>query len=80
MIWDECDGDIIFMVLDGDYSRFDKIYINQYTKDESKEELVDELCDLIYDKDGNRKLKSTDTFPVEQIDQNIIVIVCGYLP
>jgi len=85
MIYDQLmEQPIKFLVLDGDYSRLNGIYINQWYDDEekeTKEALMDELSDLIYNREtGQEHIEFLDSFPVYAVESDTIVIVAGFLP
>lgn len=77
VIWDEADGNIKFVVLDGDYSRFDRVYINSV---EAPEDLSSALCDMFYDEAGNTKIELSTTFPADAVRAGAMVIVAEFLP
>lgn len=80
LIYDQCgEAPVRFAVLDGDYSRLNRIYVNNIRCDES---LCDELSDLVHDKKGHEILHFTETFPKEVLlaHPDTKVIVAGFLP
>lgn len=77
VIWDRCEANIEFYVVDGDYSRFDRKYVN--STDVSTEE-GEEISNLVYDPAGKKKLQSFKDFPIDQVTPDTKVIVCGFLP
>lgn len=85
VIWNQFENGIQYFVLDGDYSRFNKIFIGEV----DNEELQDELADMLYTEDGEDKgnIKFLDEFPTyvfyEEYNEtlgSVIVIECGYIP
>lgn len=80
LIFDQCgDAPIQFAVLQGDYSRFSKVYIGTNSDDESEVALQDELYDLMYDSKGKLKVDMYQTFPINSFDLNTAVVVCGFV-
>lgn len=83
MIWDECGQEPIrYVVLEGDFRKFDRVYVNTYTKDKKEQELQRELCALVYDEHTGEKLhEMTEEFPVNAVSRDYaFVIVAGFLP
>ena len=79
LIYDQLgESPISFLVLDGDYSRFNGVYVNAYDGDDI---LMQELCELVYP-DGNYMRKGfVKDFPVDAVlVDNAKVVVCGFLP
>jgi len=72
---------IKFLVVGGDASRFDGMYVNTVDNDQ---ELQDEFCNMLYDEiDGQPTtiLKNArEKFPVDLVKNGAIVIVAGFLP
>ena len=70
-----------FIVVDGDLSHLDKVFINNMY---SSLELQDELSDLLYDSetgDSTPLLNSAvKDFPVEEVKNGAKVITAGFLP
>jgi hypothetical protein len=69
-----------FIVFDGDYSHLDGVYFNNREQDPA---LHDELSKLLYDQDTGDSLyddKVHEKFPVEEVKNGAIVIVCGFFP
>lgn len=69
-----------FITFDGDLSHLDGTLINSVESEESKQ---DELSDMLYDKDtGDTLYKdcASEKFPVQDVKDGAIVIVCGFLP
>jgi len=81
-IYDQCcQEDIKFFVLDGDYSHLDKIYINESSDTEEEEQKQDELNALLFDPDnGQFKLLLIDSFPIDEINKDNIIITVGFYP
>jgi hypothetical protein len=79
IIWDECgESPITFFSLEGDLSKFDKIYINSTNSDEA---LSAELSELLYDQDsGQIKEIQLDKFPTADITKETKIIVAGFIP
>lgn len=78
LIYDQCgQEDVQFVVLDGDYSELNGIYINNAHQEESDQE---RLNDLIYDEDGLHKVQFMKEFPVDAVKAGAVVIVAGFLP
>lgn len=80
-IWDELDAGIKFFSLDGDLSKFDRIYINGVAANSRVRSLQNQLTKLVYDGNGNVRVRKLDEFPVDQFygkDQTKI-IVAGFL-
>lgn len=69
----------LFLELDGDYSRFNKVFINEHIDLDDDSDLIytlqKELCDLIYDENGNYKVTFTDS-PTKDWD---VFVSCGFL-
>lgn len=81
VIWDTMGLEAMqFFVADGDVTRFNRLYVNSYTKDKTQKKLLDELLAFTYDAKGNFLHKLLDDFPVEVVKQGAAVIVCGFLP
>ncbi|MEI7296645.1 hypothetical protein [Paraburkholderia tropica] len=78
LIWDECgQNDIRFVVLDGDYSELNGIYVNNSLQEIEDQDRVN---DLIYDDEGLYKVEFLAEFPIEAVKSGAIVIVAGFLP
>lgn len=82
MLWREFPDENLlprFLELEGDYSRFNGVYINEYTIineyfiDKEFQKLQRELFDIIYGKDGNRQQNFINA-PTQDWD---IFIHCG---
>jgi uncharacterized membrane protein YheB (UPF0754 family) len=86
IIYDQCEANVTFIVLDGDYRHLNRIYVNQVvgkTKKEQKaaEKLQEELCDLIYHpKTGDTLVSLLTEFPLAEVQNGADVIVAGFLP
>jgi hypothetical protein len=74
IIWDEMDGEIEFVLLDGDYSHLNRVYCNA-GKDEEKEE---ELYNLMYNEEGVFRHKVYAGFP--PLEKDTKIIVAGFVP
>jgi hypothetical protein len=72
VIYDQCDAELKFYnVLDRDISHLNGVYVNQSDDNSEKE---DELLDLV------GAYEAFDYFPMECVDHDTEVIVCGFLP
>lgn len=89
MIYDELDGDLKFLVLEGDYVHLNGVYINSYNEKLSAKErkqadkLQEELSKLLYGGGGAILLPYTNDFPTEVVQKggsDLKVIVAGFLP
>lgn len=85
VIWDMSGQEPIkYFILDGDFSKFNGLYINTYTEKtpegRKKEKLLTELSKLTYDKKGNFLPVLLDDFPVQAVKDGARVIVAGFLP
>lgn len=79
-IFDSCGAEYIkFHVAEGDYSRFNGVFINLMGNSEY-ECLSAELCEYVYDEDGAEKISFIDEFPCQAVKDGAIVIVCGFNP
>lgn len=76
LIWDQCGQEMIkFAVLDGDYRRLNRTYINMGSEDE------DELNCLVYNNEtGKYLLNFSEEFPYNTVKEGAFVIVAGILP
>jgi len=79
VIFDEMDAALKFFVIpSGDYSRFDRRYINS---SDVSNELQQEMTDFLYDPKTSKLLhKTTGVFPVDAVRNGASVIVIGFLP
>lgn len=79
LIWDMCGQEPIqFVILDGDYSHLDGIFINHVDHDPA---LIDELYNLMYDKAGQYRQKLRRKFPIKTVRKpDTKVIIAGFLP
>lgn len=78
MIFDNCgEVPIQFYVLRGNYMHLDGVYVNS-TK--CKQKLQDEITNLMYDAEGNTKLKPYKRFPIKTACAGAPIIVAGFLP
>jgi hypothetical protein len=78
IIWDECgQEDIQFVVVDGDYSELNGIYINNAHQEQDDR---DRLSALIYAEDGEVIADFLKDFPVDAVKEGACVIVAGFLP
>lgn len=79
MVFDSCgEYPLKFYVLDGDYSHLNNVYINLCP--DRNYILEFELNELLYTESGREKYKYLKNFPVEEVKQGAIVIVCGFAP
>lgn len=67
----DCD-EVIFFLLDGDYSDLDGCVINST---DSPEEQQDKLVATLYDADGDYKYPVLRKFPIEAVRDNPDVVV-----
>jgi hypothetical protein len=83
IIFEQCGQEALcFFVLDGDYSRFDGLYINQVPENAKEELDLFELNDLLYDDNtGFFKLNGLNHFPIKvalkQPEELLKVIIAG---
>lgn len=81
LIYNMYDLGLKFYVVDGDWSRFEGVYINEFSKDKSCQKLQSEFYDLLYDREsGEDHFKALDRFPVEAVKNGAIVVIAGFLP
>ncbi len=85
MIYDQQTEPLSFFVVDGDYRKFDGVYINTYqdcdtAKGRKADQLQTELSDFLYDQDGKKKLAAMNKFPTQEVVDGADVIVIGFLP
>ncbi len=80
IIYDQCGMEALqFFVIDGDYSKYDGIYVNKWVSDDEVimqeyNEMINEL-QLILD-----RLQPLDKFPTENVTKDTKVIICGFIP
>lgn len=77
VIWDECDANVRFCVVDQDLSRLNGLYMNS---DDISNEDFDSIHNIMYNEDGSYKVALTHAFPVDAVKAGAKVIVCGCLP
>lgn len=81
IIYDQCDTAIKFIVVAGDATRFDGMYVNSVGNDEA---LQDEFCNMLYDELSGEPTvllqNARDKFPVDEVRAGAAVIVAGFLP
>lgn len=78
LILDWCgEQPIEYAVLNGDCSRFDRLYINRVGNDRK---LEDEFSAILFDANGSSRLKTYKVFPYAAMGPNTKVIVAGFLP
>jgi hypothetical protein len=87
LIFDQCEANVEFFVLEGDYRELDKVYINAYkegaTAKEQKanEKLQNKLNKLLYhQKTGEYLHPVLHEFPTQAVRDGAEVIVAGFLP
>lgn len=87
VIWDTCEADVRFAVLEGDYRHLNHVYINQVrdtddtkAKQKAYDKLQNELEKIFYTKDGKDRQAFLDEFPVEEVKNGAFVVVAGFLP
>lgn len=66
-----------FLVLKGDHTYLDGVYINATDCDEK---LQEKLSKIIYDKDGQERHKMRTKFPTKAVREGAKVAICGFLP
>lgn len=71
---------IKFAVLSGDYTRFDKVYINAVCNTPQEQTVQDEFGSMVYDENGREIMKFYKVFPYKAMTPNTRVIVAGFLP
>lgn len=77
MIFDSCgETELRFYVLEGNYSHLNNVYINSC----HDEDLEIELRELLYTETFDEKCNYSEQFPIEEINQDTVVIVCGFTP
>lgn len=67
-VWNDFESPAKFFFLAGDHSKLNGVYINSM----DNAHLQDELNDLVYDPDGNVKVKMKDNFPLDEVYQLIV--------
>lgn len=78
IIFDMGEGEISFFVLEGDYSRLDRVWIGIADGRDKEQE---ELSDLFWDEKGEPKKEGLTHFPHEAYrPQETAVIICGFAP
>jgi hypothetical protein len=81
VIYETFTDPIIFLVIEGDVTRFDGLYINAVGNDEA---LQDEFCYMLYDELSGAETKllkdARKTFPIDEVKNGASVIVAGFLP
>lgn len=86
IIYDQCEANLIFFVVEDDYSHLDGVYVNQWVESDKKAErkqreaLQDLLLKLVYDDKGKMLLKPLKKFPAKEVVAGAKVIVAGFLP
>lgn len=77
VIWDDCQANIRFFVIDKDVCHLNGKYCN--SSDISEKE-NDEICNLVYDTTGREIITFSKDFPYEEVKNGAIVIITGFLP
>jgi len=81
LIFNMYDMGLKFYVLDGDQSRFEGCYINEYSNDKDRQRLLADFCDFMYDREsGDDHYEALDKFPVDAVKNGAIVVIAGFLP
>lgn len=76
IIYDQCgQSPLSFAVVEGDWSKYDRIYINDYDQ-----ELSYEFSEKVYDDSGNPLITFQEEFPYNEVKNGAKVIVAGFLP
>lgn len=78
VVWNECEGGLKYFVAEGNWQKFQGVYINSC---DDNEELQQELNDKVYEEDGDYEIKfcSLDEF-ANAIRHGAFVVECGFLP
>lgn len=75
MIFDQLDAELVFFVLEGDYTHLNKVYINS-----EGTEAEDELSRLMFLDDGGFRFTPCGEFPYSSfVPGETAVIVAGFL-
>lgn len=78
VIWDECFGKLKLLVVDGDWSRFEGVMIND---EDSSRLLRDELSALVYDRDSEFSVPAVTREEFAWgICQGAKFVTCGIVP
>lgn len=77
VIWDDCEANLKFFVVDRDVSHLNGVYVNSLN---TTEEQCAEASSLVYDDKGKQVIEMQDEFPVEAVKEGAKVITCGFLP
>lgn len=77
IIWDNCEANIRFLVVDGDYSHLHDKYINcNATEDEA-----DQINEITTSGPPDYKPRlMLDRWPSESYQDDTKIIVCGFIP
>jgi hypothetical protein len=67
IIYDQKTEPLAFIVAAGDLTKFDGVYINEYTNEEEKEALQDKLSSFLYDCNGKLLQKLLVKFPTQEV-------------
>jgi hypothetical protein len=77
VIWDSCEADIKYFVVDRDVTHLNRKYVN--SSDNSEEEDA-EVSMLAYGSFGQPTIEMLAEFPIQAVKEGAAVIVCGFLP
>lgn len=78
VIWDNCEADLKFFVLDRDVSHLNHHYVNSSG---TPDDLADEISNLVYAPgSGERIVEMQSDFPYDASKGEFKVITCGFLP
>ena len=78
VIWDSCDAEVKFFVVDRDLSHLNHKYVN--CSDNTPEE-DQQISMLAYDETtGKPVIEMLTEFPVEEVRKGASVVTCGFLP
>ncbi len=85
VIWDNCGQEPLqFFVVEGDWSKYDRLYINTYTEKTAEgkklDRLLKELSGFMYGFEGNMLQSLSKEFPIDEVKAGARVVVCGFLP
>lgn len=81
LIYDSCGTDPLrFAVVEGDWSKYQGLYINTWTKDKKLQKLLEELYTKTWTEDGQCLLDLTEEFPVDAVRSGANVVTIGFLP
>ncbi len=69
-----------YLVLKGDHSYFDGVYLNSVPATKEAERLQEKLSKLMYDDKGQERHILRSKFPVKAVREGAKVVVCGFIP